>query len=146
MRNDDIIIKELKTEKEWIEAFPIVKQLRVHLDESSYLELIKEAYLNEGYKMFVLYKDSKIVAVIGFMKMTTLYYGRFIWVCDLVTDINNRSKGYGEQLLNFTHDWAKERGYSTVSLSSGLQRLDAHRFYENKMNYDKVSYVFKNSL
>ncbi|TFB12835.1 GNAT family N-acetyltransferase, partial [Filobacillus milosensis] len=32
------------------------------------------------------------------------------------------------------------------ALSSGLQRTDAHRFYEDRMDYDKVSYVFKSSL
>jgi hypothetical protein len=44
------------------------------------------------------------------------------------------------------HEWAKENNYESVVLSSGLQRTDAHRFYEDKMDYDKVSYVFKTSL
>ncbi|HWO98810.1 MAG TPA: GNAT family N-acetyltransferase, partial [Bacillus sp. (in: firmicutes)] len=75
-----------------------------------------------------------------------LYYGRFVWVCDLVTDSDKRSKGYGEKLLTYVHEWAKENNYESVALSSGLQRTDAHRFYEDKMKYDKVSYVFKASL
>ena len=78
--------------------------------------------------------------------MITLYYGRFVWVCDLVTDKNKRSNGYGERLLSYVHKWAKENSYENVALSSGLQRADAHRFYEEKMGYDKVSYVFKKTL
>lgn len=78
--------------------------------------------------------------------MITLYYGRFVWVCDLVTDNNKRSNGYGDKLLSYVHEWAKENGYQSVALSSGLQRTDAHRFYEEKMGYDKVSYVFKKNL
>jgi GNAT superfamily N-acetyltransferase len=97
-------------------------------------------------KIAALYDNEKMVAVIGFMPMITLYNGRFIWVCDLVTDLENRSKGYGELLLNYVHNWSKENGYDIVSLSSGLQRIDAHRFYENKMEYDKVSYVFLKRL
>jgi GNAT superfamily N-acetyltransferase len=81
-------------------------------------------------------------AVTGFMPMITLYNGRFIWVCDLVTDPDQRSKGYGEALLSYVENWAKDNGYNIVSLSSGLQREAAHRFYEEKMEYDKVSYVF----
>ncbi|MDQ0340808.1 GNAT superfamily N-acetyltransferase [Caldalkalibacillus uzonensis] len=141
-----LAIKELHTRNEIIEAYPVMKQLRAHLDESSYLELVIEAQEKEGYKMLALLDDDEIVAVVGFQPMITLYYGRFVWVCDLITDANKRSKGYGEKLLTYVHEWAKENNYESVALSSGLQRVDAHRFYEDKMNYEKVSYVFKTSL
>ncbi|RST74348.1 GNAT family N-acetyltransferase [Siminovitchia acidinfaciens] len=136
-------IKELHSRNEMMEAFPVMKQLRTHLDEKVYLELISEAQEKEGYKMFALFHDSDIVAVIGFQPMITLYYGKFIWICDLVTDSHRRSEGYGEKLLSYVHQWAKENKYERVALSSGLQRTDAHRFYEEKMGYDKVSFVFK---
>ena len=141
-----LTIKELQSRNEIMEAFPVMRQLRTHLNEGSYLELVSEAQEKEGYKMFALFDDNDIVAVIGFQPMITLYYGRFIWVCDLVTDANKRSEGYGEKLLSYTHKWANENKYESVALSSGLQRTDAHRFYENKMDYNKVSYVFKASL
>lgn len=32
-----IVIKELKSESEWREAFPVMEQLRTHLDEAGYL-------------------------------------------------------------------------------------------------------------
>lgn len=141
-----ITIKELQTEDEIQEAFPIMKQLRNHLDEEIYLDLVLEAKEKDSYKMFALIDEGEIVAVTGFKTMITLYYGRFVWVGDLVTDTNKRSKGYGEKLLRYVHEWAKENSYESVALSSGLQRTDAHRFYENKMDYDKVSYVFKKSF
>jgi GNAT superfamily N-acetyltransferase len=140
------LIKELKGEKEWREAYPVMKQLRPHLDEAQFLELVQEAVQKEDYRLAALYDSEKIVAVTGFMPMITLYNGRSIWVCDLVTDADNRSKGYGEALLTYVHEWSKENGYENVSLSSGFQRVDAHRFYENKMDYDKVSYVFLKRL
>ncbi|NHM31991.1 GNAT family N-acetyltransferase [Neobacillus terrae] len=137
-----VLIRELENMQEWKEAYPVVNQLRTHLDEVSYLQLVQEATQKEKYKMAALYENEKIVAVTGFMPMITLYNGRFIWVCDLVTDSDHRSKGYGKALLSYVHSWSKEHGYDLVSLSSGLQRLDAHRFYENQMEYDKVSFVF----
>lgn len=136
-------IKELTNESEWIDAFPVMKQLRSHLEVNEYLQLIKEAREKEDYKLFALYDNGEIVSVTGFMPMITLYYGRYVWVCDLVTDSSKRSKGYGEKLLTFVHEWAKQNGYETVALSSGLQRKGAHQFYEEKMDYQKVSYVFK---
>jgi GNAT superfamily N-acetyltransferase len=141
-----LLIKELQTKQEILDAFPVMKHLRTHLDEHSYLELVNEARQKEGYRLFALYKDEKIVAATGFMPMITLYNGRFIWVCDLVTEPSERSKGYGEKLLSFVHQWSEENGYKIVSLSSGVQRVKAHRFYEEKMGYDKVSYIFLKRL
>ncbi|WP_421100856.1 GNAT family N-acetyltransferase [Sporosarcina psychrophila] len=143
---DTLTIKELQSRDEIIEAFPVMKQLRTHLDENTYLELVIAAQENDRYKMFALLDGGEIVAVTGLKPMITLSSGRFIWICDLVTDTTIRSKGYGEKLLTYVHEWAKENNYESVSLSSGLQRTDAHRFYEDKMKYAKTSYVFKTTL
>jgi hypothetical protein len=35
---------------------------------------------------------------------------------------------------------------AVVALSSGLPRVEAHKFYESKMEFDKTSYVFKKQL
>uniref|UniRef100_A0A7U4DLY2 GCN5-related N-acetyltransferase n=1 Tax=Geobacillus sp. (strain Y4.1MC1) TaxID=581103 RepID=A0A7U4DLY2_GEOS0 len=141
-----LLFKELRTKEEILAGFSVMKHLRTHLDENSYLELVLEAQQKEGYRLVALYDHGKMVAITGFMPMITLYNGRFIWVCDLVTAPSERSKGYGEKLLSYVHQWAEENGYGIASLSSGLQRVDAHRFYEEKMQYDKVSYVFLKRL
>ena len=143
---EETIIKELVTEKDFLAGYPIMKQLRSHLNEDAYMELVLEAKEKEQYRQFALFDGDEVVAVIGFQPMITLYYGRYIWVCDLVTDAAKRSKGYGEKLLGFVHDLARSEGYSSVALSSGLHRAEAHRFYEWKMGYDRVSYVFKTGL
>lgn len=138
----EITIKELKHTQDWKEAFPIMKQLRTHLSEDEFLAIVEKAVQKEGYKLAALYEGNKIAAVTGFMPMITLYNGEFIWVCDLVTDASSRSRGYGKALLTYVEKWAKENGHGIVSLSSGLQRSEAHKFYEEKMDYNKVSYVF----
>ncbi|GEN82563.1 putative N-acetyltransferase YhdJ [Sporosarcina luteola] len=143
---DTMIVKELESPKEMLEAFPVMNQLRTHLDEKTYLDLVIEAKEKDMYRLFALFDQGEIVAVIGFKPMITLYYGRFVWVCDLVTDQTKRSNGYGERLLSYVHEWAEDHEYRSVALSSGLQRTDAHRFYEEKMGYDKVSYVFKKNI
>lgn len=143
---DTLIIKELESTGDLLAAFPVMKQLRTHLDETAYLELVKEAKEKDSYRILALQAGNEIISVIGFKPMITLYYGRFVWVCDLVTDRNRRSGGSGQKLLDYVHGWAKENSYTSVALSSGLQREDAHRFYEEKMEYDRVSYVFRKVL
>jgi len=70
----------------------------------------------------------------------------YVWVYDLVTREDRRSRGYGEALLRHIHEWAKRCGCGVVALSSGLQRTRANRFYEEKMGYERTSYVFKKTL
>ncbi|WP_347551546.1 GNAT family N-acetyltransferase [Pseudalkalibacillus hwajinpoensis] len=140
------MIKEMRTIEEVMEAFKVIKELRTQLDEEQYLSLVAEAREKDMYQLYALYQRGEVVAVTGFKPMITLYNGRSVWVCDLVTGSAHRSKGYGEMLLTFVEEWAKDRGYSNITLSSGLHRKEAHRFYEEKMDYDRVSYSFKKTL
>ena len=138
-------IGEILNKEDMAKAFKVMKQLRPQLNEIEFSKLTKEMR-EEGYKLYGLFKEEKIVAVTGFIKLTNLYYGKHVWVYDLVTDENERSKGYGEILLSFVTKWAKKNDCKVVALSSGLQRVDAHRFYENKMSFDKTSYAFKKDI
>ena len=142
----NIVIAALQTEQELIEAFPIMNQLRTHLNEKQYLELVYESEAKERYQLLGLRDEGVLKAVIGFKPMITLYYGRSLWVCDLVTDKNARSKGYGDRLLSHVERWGKEHHYESIALSSGIKRTSAHNFYEQKMDYSKVSVVFKKNF
>lgn len=136
-------IRELKKDEEILSAYPVMNELRTHFNKEEFLSLVKEAMEVDRYKLFSMEADGRIVAVTGFKEMTTLYYGRFVWVCDLVTSESDRSQGYGEELLQFVENWSKDHGYDRIALSSGLKRTRAHQFYESKMDYERVSYVFK---
>ncbi|WP_449537756.1 GNAT family N-acetyltransferase [Ferdinandcohnia sp. Marseille-Q9671] len=139
------VIRELKTADEWKTAYPVMKQLRTHLDIDEFVTLVTDMQ-QQGYRMFALVENEKVAAVTGVANMLNLYYGNHMYVYDLVTDEAHRSKGYGEALLSYIHDLAGELGCGIVALSSGLQRTDAHRFYEDKMEYARKSYAFVKEL
>lgn len=139
-------IIELIDEEGWRRAFPLMNVLRTHLTESEYIRLVKKAVELDQYHLFAYVLEEEIIALVGFKPMVTLYYGEFVWVSDLVTAHHHRSHGYGQILLTFVHEWTMRQGYNKVALSSGIQRTEAHRFYEEKMTYDRVSYVFKKEL
>lgn len=138
-------VHELKTEEEWIDAFPVMVQLRTHLTEDSYLGYLREMTV-DGYRLFSVLEDDEVVSLAGVGIQMNMYYGRHVWVYELVTDANHRSEGHGLKLLSFIGDWAEENGCELVALSSGLQREDAHRFYEERAGMERVSYVYKQSL
>nr|WP_316246625.1 GNAT family N-acetyltransferase [Sutcliffiella horikoshii] len=139
------MIKHLQTKEELLEGFQVLKELRPHLTEDTFIE-IYETMQKEGYELYAYVVKEEVVAVTGIIMLTNFYDGRHIYVYDLVTKSTGRSKGYGEKLLSYIEELAKERGCEKITLSSGLPRIDAHRFYEKKMDYDKTSYVFRKEL
>lgn len=138
-------IVELRREEEINETFPIMSQLRTHLGEREYINLVT-TMMEEGYRLLAVKEDDRIVALAGFAILVNLYYNKHIWVYDLITDHNERSKGYGELLITRLEEIGRKAGCHCLALSSGLVRKDAHRFYEEKMHFNKTSYVFNKSL
>jgi GNAT superfamily N-acetyltransferase len=139
------MIKELVSESEWFCALPVLQELRPHLNESNYLDFLKPMTEN-GYRMFALFDGEEIVSVAGIAICTNFYNGKHVFVYDLVTKSTERSKGYGKELLEYIHRFARENGCSMVSLESALFRTEAHRFYETKLGYEKKSYSFRKTL
>ena len=135
-------IRELTTEAEWLDAFPVLSQLRSHLTAESYLEYLGEMR-KEGYRLFALLESDEIVSVAGVAIRTNFYNGRHLFVYDLVTRERYRSEGYGTRLMEFTEQWARDRGCESFTLESGLWREDAHRFYEDDLDMDRYCYTFK---
>lgn len=138
-------ILELTTQNQFLEAFPILNQLRTDLTEVSYLELLTQMKQN-GYKLFALYREQSIIVVAGISLQVNFYNKKYVFVYDLITDAAHRSQGYGYRLLSYIDEWAKSNGAQFVALESGIQRIDAHRFYEEKLNYDKWCYSFRKPL
>lgn len=135
-------IKELKSNEDIQSSFFVMKELRTDLNESEYMNYIG-LMQKEGYRLFGLYDGDQLIVVSGLSILTNLYYKRHIWVYDLVTAETHRSKGYGLHLMKFIEELAHKEGCQTIALSSGLERVDAHRFYIDKLGYSKPSYVFK---
>lgn len=141
----DTEIRELTTETAWREAFPVLRELRDHLTEASYLEYLREMRA-EGYRLFALFEDEDVLAVAGAGIRTNFYNGRHLFVYDLVTRPDRRSEGHGGRLMEFLEDWARERGCESLTLESGLWRDDAHRFYEDHLGMDRYCYTFRKTF
>lgn len=145
MNDTGITIEQLTTRKQFLEAFPIMYQLRNELTEQTYLELLQEMQ-KDGYTLYALCKDHQMISLAGLSWRVNFYNKRHVFIYDLVTDSAYRSSGYGEILLNYIHDWAKAQGAAYVALESGVQRKNAHHFYEGKLAYDKWCYSFRKML
>ena len=130
--------------KELDVAWSLVKQLRQQLTYNEFEDLIYEMRDRE-YTMLGIFENEELLAYAGVVVLTNLYHKRHLFVDELVTDEKERSCGYGEMMLEYLRDYAKMGMCERIVLSSGLQREDAHRFYERE-GFMKKSYVFVKEL
>lgn len=140
-----IEIQELTSQEEFREAYPVMHQLRHRLTQEAYLNLL-EKMIPAGYRLFALRNSGKIVALAGIAILINFYNDRHVYVYDLITTTEARSQGFGCRLLEFIELFARQENCKRIELSSGFDRTDAHRFYEQRMHYEKCSYVFRKEL
>ncbi|MEJ0059042.1 MAG: GNAT family N-acetyltransferase [Terricaulis sp.] len=83
----------------------------------------------EGAEILQLADEGEVRAIAVWRTFLTTYCGRRFEVDDLVTSATQRSKGYGETMLRHLEAKARALKCDALMLSSGTQRVDAHRFY-----------------
>ncbi|MGI8708609.1 MAG: GNAT family N-acetyltransferase [Actinomycetota bacterium] len=136
---------ELTSDTDLRRAWPVLAELRSHLDKHAYMQLLG-TMRSEGYRLFALDDGAGITALAGVGIGTNFYYGKYLWVYDLVTTEAERSSGRGASLMRDLENFARTEGCDTIALASGLHRKDAHRFYEDRLGYERASYTFRKTL
>lgn len=126
-------IRELGTGDADIETvFPVINELRDQLSLGTFSARYRGMHQEDGYRIVALFVGDQCRAAAGYRVILNLAHGRSLYVDDLVTAAQWRSHGYGAALLGYLVDLARERGLDAVRLDSGIQREDAHRFYERE--------------
>lgn len=121
-------IHPARTDEEILRCFGVVSQLRPHLAADEFLPRVRRMEA-EGFLLACAEEDGEVRAVAGFRYLDLLFSGRTLYVDDLVTDSRHRSRGYGAALLEWLGEQARAQGCTTLTLDSGVQRTEAHRFY-----------------
>lgn len=136
-------IVECNSNDEINATFAIMSQLRPHLEESQYVALIRELQQTENLCLVAVFAEDDCIAVAGYTIIRCLFNGGKpkMFVNDLVTDESRRGQGIGKFLLNFLKQKCRELQYIGIVLDSGMQRIDAHHFYEHE-EFQKVAFHF----
>lgn len=99
------------------------------------LKQIKVFLSDNNHRIFGLYdpfNDWKLLSVITF----SLDNNDIITVYDFITQIDERSKGYGEHLLAYVEEeWAEKRRYNSVIIDTNNKNERLKNFLINRMNY-----------
>ena len=116
------------TDTDILRTLPVLRELRLHLAESTFLARIR-AQQAEGYHLASLEHEGAITTVAGFRIQLMLATGKTLYVDDLVTAASSRSLGHGKAMLAWLIDHARSTGCNSFSLDSGTHRHEAHAFY-----------------
>ena len=120
--------KIAETDYEIERCYAVIAELRPDLEQSEFLPRVRQM-ASEGYRLAYLEDGPDVVAVAGYRISTNFWLGRHMYVDDLVTAGQARSRGHGEALLQWLCDEARRAGCNTLDLDSGTQRARAHKFY-----------------
>ncbi|MCC3769743.1 GNAT family N-acetyltransferase [Streptomyces sp. UNOC14_S4] len=111
------------------DLLPVLLELRPHLDEDLFHEIYDEGH-GSGLRFTAAYDDEgRCVGAAGWRVVVNTSTVRSLYVDDLVTASDARSTGVGHRLLAHLEDHARVSGCRLLTLDSGTQRTDAHRFY-----------------
>ncbi len=110
-------------------CWPVLRQLRPHLEEADLLPAVRRMEPH-GFRLAFAEDAAGVVrAVAGYRVTEMLRTGLMLEVDDLVTDAGARSAGYGKALMDWLIAESQTLGCSVIELDSGVQRHSAHRFY-----------------
>ncbi len=136
--------QDLQTNDEIESCFDVMSELRNHLNREEFLPTIRKMQ-TEGYQLAYILENNEIVALAGYRIYTNLFMGKHLYVDDLVTSNKYRSKGYGEEMIEWLRDKANASECNYFHLNSGTQRSRAHKFYF-KPGFSIASYHFSEKL
>ncbi|ARQ70498.1 GNAT family N-acetyltransferase [Streptomyces marincola] len=110
-------------------VFPVLHELRPHLTPDLFDEIYAEGH-PQGLRFTAAFDDEgRCLGAAGWRVVVTTSALRKLYVDDLVVTAAIRSAGVGHALLSHLEERARELGCRELSLDSGTQRTDAHRFY-----------------
>ena len=132
------------TDSEINNCFEVMLELRPHLQRENFLKTVRSME-PQGYRLVFIEEHDEVVAVAGYRISTNLFMGKHLYVDDLVTVNNARSKGYGEQMIIWLRAQALEADCCYFHLDSGTHRGQAHKFYF-KQGFTIASYHFSELL
>lgn len=116
------------TDEEINKCFKVMSELRENLIKDEFIDLVRQME-REGYRLAFHEENGSVVVVAGYRVFTNLSMGKNLYVDDLSTSKSERSKGYGEKMINWLRNVAKAEGCNYFHLDSGTQRHAAHKFY-----------------
>jgi ribosomal protein S18 acetylase RimI-like enzyme len=122
---------DLRESKNLDSAFPIMKQLRTHLDRKLFGDLA-EQMIKENYRLWAYWNHDQILGLLSTRVYTDFVRGSHLYIDDLVTDSDARSCGIGAALLQHAEKIAQDLKLPVLRLCCVLENEAGMKFYRRE--------------
>lgn len=119
----------IETSADVAEIKPILRVLRGTLAEDVFDARLARA-MRAGYSVLLARNDAGALGCLGYRLIDDVFWGKTLFVDDLVVDPDTRGQGVGSALLDAAKQEAAVQHCDHIRLCSGLTRHQAHTFYE----------------
>lgn len=111
-------------------------------DRDTIRKVYQEVLENENDFAFFLFDEGEVKGFCHGTFFNTFWHsGKSCYVSSIITNEEDRGKGYGIKLMDHAKKMAEDLGCKAMFLDSGLQRKGAHRFYEI-YGFEKCAYCY----
>lgn len=116
------------------------------IEYSKYTQKYKESLEDSSFYGIVAIENNKVVGVLISRIINRLAKKKnILFIDDLIVNEKCRNIGIGKLLIQTATAYAISKDCGALELTSMIQNINAHRFYENN-GFEKRQYKFKKSL
>ncbi|HAS6630794.1 GNAT family N-acetyltransferase [Vibrio parahaemolyticus] len=133
-------VQFLEKNSDYESVLEVLLQLRPNYNLDTLSAQIEKQQSN-GYQVVYVRSSEGVLAAAGFSVGEKLAWGKHIYIEDLVTNAQFRSRGVGKFIIDWFKIYALEIGCEQIHLDSGVQRFPAHKFYLRE-GFDIASHHF----
>lgn len=139
-------IRKIKME-DFDGVFELLNELYENkIEYAIFAQKYKESLEDSNFYGIVAIEENKVVGVLISRVINRLAKKKnILFIDDLIVNEKCRNTGIGKKLIQTATDYAISVDCGTLELTSMLQNVNAHRFYENN-GFEKRQYKFKKTL
>ena len=126
----DFIIRKIEL-KDAGELCNICSEEMVYECDSDLVKSKIEKLDSKREAVFVAEEESQLLGFIHVERYEVLYFESMANILGLAVKKDFQKQGLGKALLLAAENWAQENGIHLMRLNSGINRTDAHGFYEH---------------
>lgn len=116
------------------------------IEYSKFAQKYKESLKDSNFYGIVAIKKYKVVGVLISRVINRLAKKKnILFIDDLIINKKYRNIGIGKLLIQNANTYAISKDCGALELTSMIQNVNAHRFYENN-GFEKKQYKFKKHL
>lgn len=123
-------IREIRAE-DYKDIFKLNKELGYLYDIDKVKGRIEYILNSTKDKVFVAQCEGSVIGYIHGSPYELLFSDPMVNILGFVISEGYRGSGIGNKLIQALEEWASKNGFTGIRLVSGIDRVNAHRFYEN---------------